>query len=152
MTNVNKFPGSPRKTERPDPVQTIGQLEGVVGNSNMTTQEKRTVLASWASDANAVPHIPWLRQLPDGSVVNVGEILRALKSLDGAGDTKAASKGRTVLFTQPFIRRRLGLPTWSRYRRGRDDYDDPPPCPAHADIRPKGGGGATFACAEPIPA
>ena len=110
------------------------------------------MLASWASDANAVPHIPSLRQLPDGSIVNVDDILRALKTLDGPSDTNTVGEGGTVLSTQPFIRRRVGLRTWSRYRLGRDDDDDPPPCPAYAAIRPKSGGGAAFACAEPVPA
>jgi hypothetical protein len=49
----------------------------------MTFAEKRALLARWASDAHAVENAPALRQLDDGSVVELGEILRVLRSLDG---------------------------------------------------------------------
>ena len=102
----------------------------------MTTQEKRAVLASWASNANAVPHIPACVGCPDGSIVNVGEILRAI-SLDGS-DTNTACEGGTVLPTQPFIRRRVGLRTWSGYRLGDDDDDPPPVRPTQPSGRGRG--------------
>jgi hypothetical protein len=151
MMDLHSMPDPLRNSACPDPAEMLDHLEDVLGDARLTTQEKRALLASWASDANTVPHIPSLRQLPDGSIVNVGDILRALKALYGMGETDAAGKSRTTLWTRPFTRRRLELRTWSRCGREPDD-DDPPSCPAHAAIRPKGGGGAAFACAERVPA
>ncbi len=54
----------------------------VIGDPQLTQAEKREVLASWASDARAVPGAAALRQLDNGAVVRVGDVLRALKSLD----------------------------------------------------------------------
>jgi len=56
----------------------------VVKDPDMTTQEKRTVLASWASDACAVEASPDLRHPPMASPVRFDEIMDALKALDGA--------------------------------------------------------------------
>lgn len=45
--------------------------------------EKRAVLSSWASDANAVPSRPTLRQSPTcDHAVPLSEILSALRRLD----------------------------------------------------------------------
>ena len=151
MTDLLSSPDTRRENERPDRVEMSGQLKDVLGDRGLTTLEKRAVLASWASDANAVPHIPSLRQLPDGSAVNVRDILRALKALDESDETVTARKSRTLLWLRPTPRRNLDLRRWTRYGRGSDD-DDPPPCPAYAAIPPKGGGGAAFACAEVVPA
>jgi len=60
----------------------------VVNDPDMTVQEKRAILASWASDACAVEAAPALRQPPSLPVVRFDEIMDALKSLDG----EAASK------------------------------------------------------------
>ena len=55
----------------------------VVSDPTMTTAEKRELLASWASDARAVPNLPALRQLDNGNLVTIDSLLRALKRLDG---------------------------------------------------------------------
>lgn len=55
----------------------------VVEDPDMTTQEKRAILASWASDACAVEAAPELRQPPSAPVVRFDEIIDALKRLDG---------------------------------------------------------------------
>lgn len=125
----------------------FGHPGEVVDDPDLSTHEKRALLASWASDANAVPHVPSPRQLPDGSIVRVDEILRALKALDRGAD--AAPGQATPLWQRPFGRRRgLALRPWARYGRKPDDDDDPPPCPACAAIPPKRGGGAAFAFPE----
>jgi hypothetical protein len=54
----------------------------VVRDPKLTTDEKRAILASWASDACAVEAAPGLRSAPDGHVVSVNAILGALRSLD----------------------------------------------------------------------
>ena len=50
--------------------------EDVVGHPGLSVAEKRAMLASWASDTRAIPGIPLLRQLDDGSIVIVDDILR----------------------------------------------------------------------------
>ena len=55
----------------------------VVTDPDMTAQEKRAILASWASDACAVEASPELRRPLSGRVVRFDEIMDALKELDG---------------------------------------------------------------------
>ena len=55
----------------------------VVNDPDMTSQEKRAILASWASDACAVEAAPNLRQPPSAPVVRFDDIMDALKRLDG---------------------------------------------------------------------
>ena len=55
----------------------------VVNDPDMTVQEKRAILASWASDAAAVPSNPALRELPGSRRrVTVDDVLEALSALD----------------------------------------------------------------------
>jgi hypothetical protein len=55
----------------------------VVTDPDMTVQEKRAILASWASDACAVEAAPDLRRPPSAPVVRFDDIMDALKRLDG---------------------------------------------------------------------
>jgi len=55
----------------------------VVNDPDMTVQEKRAILASWASDACAVEAIPDLRQPTSVGPVRFDDIIDALKCLDG---------------------------------------------------------------------
>lgn len=55
----------------------------VVNDPDMTVQEKRAILASWASDACAVEASPELREPSPATVVRFDEIMDALKKLDG---------------------------------------------------------------------
>src|SRR3982750_341229 len=60
----------------------------VVNDPDMTVQEKRAILASWASAARAVGPPPDLRQPPSAPVVRFDDVMDALKCLDGeAADT-----------------------------------------------------------------
>jgi hypothetical protein len=107
----------------------LGHPDDVVRNPGMTTDEKRAVLADWASDSHAVENLPALRQLDDGSIVPVDEILNALASLDQA-DYLVDRTG-----WNPMPRRRGALLSCLRnFRPRRDNDDDPPPCPASASI------------------
>ncbi|GKQ51207.1 hypothetical protein [Bradyrhizobium sp. Ce-3] len=55
----------------------------VLADSSLTTEEKRALLASWASDAAAVPSCPGLRAPADlRSPVKIDVILDALCRLD----------------------------------------------------------------------
>jgi hypothetical protein len=55
----------------------------VVDDPDMTAQEKRAILASWASDACAVEASPELREPAPARVVRFDDIMDALKRLDG---------------------------------------------------------------------
>jgi hypothetical protein len=55
----------------------------VVNDPDMTVQEKRAILAAWASDACAVEATPELRQLTSAEPVRFDDIMDALKCLDG---------------------------------------------------------------------
>ncbi len=54
----------------------------VVRDSVLTLDEKRAILASWASDACAVEAAPELRQTPTGNTVRFDDIMDALRMLD----------------------------------------------------------------------
>ena len=107
----------------------LGSPEGVLRSSDLTLAEKREVLARWASDAHAVENAPALRQLDDGAIVGVDDVLAALKALDGEGEAAAAR----MQARRAFDRKRGSLLSRLRVRRRRQDRDDdPPPRPAAA--------------------
>jgi hypothetical protein len=54
----------------------------VLEDPDLTLNEKRAILASWASDACAVEAAPDLREVPRGRLVSFDEIMDALRSLD----------------------------------------------------------------------
>ena len=54
----------------------------VIDDPELTLNEKRAILASWASDACAVEAAPDLRELPRGRRVSFDDIMDALRSLD----------------------------------------------------------------------
>jgi hypothetical protein len=62
----------------------------VVADQGLTTQEKRAILASWASDACAVEAAPDLRRPPAAAVVRFDDVMDALKRLDGEATEKPA--------------------------------------------------------------
>lgn len=121
----------------------FGHPDDVLEDAALTVDQKRAVLASWASDANAVPHLPALRQLPDGSIVPVADILRALKALDVPDEATRGGWRPAMSWATPF-RRRKATHRLFDYRKDADDDDDPPPCPAIAAARPRRGGGGAL--------
>ncbi|AMN38983.1 hypothetical protein [Rhodoplanes sp. Z2-YC6860] len=60
----------------------------VVNDPDMTAQEKRAILASWASDACAVEAAPELRSPPSVPLIRFDDIMDALKCLDGEAAAK----------------------------------------------------------------
>ena len=73
------------------PAQAFEHPDQVVNDPDLTLNEKRAILASWASDACAVEAAPALRCAPGGRrPVSVDDILRSLRSLD-----RRASHART---------------------------------------------------------
>jgi hypothetical protein len=121
----------------------------VANDPNLTTAEKKAILASWISDARAVENAPSLRQLDSGAVVEVDAIQRALVLLDdlapGRGEPKwvpPSGRRRGVISR---LLRRVGPAS-----NANDNDDDPPPAPAGFGIpfRPKPLSPAYGACFE----
>lgn len=106
------------------PAAVLAHPADVVEDMTLARAEKREILAAWASDANAVPDRPWLRQLESGFQVSVREIVEALKALD---ETEHAPGARSIGLT--------------RRKPSPDDEDDPPPSPVGAMPPPGGGPG-----------
>jgi hypothetical protein len=89
------------------PSQAFGHPADVVNDPDLSLNEKRAILASWASDACAVEAVPSLRQPPGGKrLVSFDEVMDALRALDklarvevGAGT--AASRRRRLRRRDP---------------------------------------------------
>ena len=65
------------------PGEAFSHPSEVLADSDLTRNEKRAILASWASDACAVEAMPELRSAPNGSTVKFDDIMQALRELDG---------------------------------------------------------------------
>lgn len=124
--------------------KTIGPLD-VLHDPKMTVEAKRALLASWASDARAVPNCPALRRLDDGNLVLIDDVLNALKQLDqlptsdvnrGWGQVESIRRGHWSRLAR----------RW-RTHRNDDDDDDPPTAPATVAPRFPLPGGALAAAA-----
>ncbi len=73
------------------PAQAFDHPREVVNDADLTLNEKRAILASWASDACAVEAAPALRCAPTSRrVVQVDEILEALRALDAVANDTAS--------------------------------------------------------------
>jgi hypothetical protein len=65
------------------PAQAFEHPSQVVNDPNLTLNEKRAILASWASDACAIEETPSLRRAPGGkSPVRFDDVMDALVALD----------------------------------------------------------------------
>jgi len=66
-----------------NPAAVFNHPRDVLNDPDLTKQEKRAILSSWASDACAVDSMPALRQPPgDKAPVGFDDIVDALRSLD----------------------------------------------------------------------
>lgn len=110
-------------------VVTFTHPEDVLQSRALSVADKRAILASWASDAHAVPNLPSMRQLDSGAIVSIDTVLSALKVLDAREMATSPSQKRGS-----WAKRNVAL--LSRWRssssRKGDDDDEPPPCPAAA--------------------
>jgi len=102
---------------------TIHHPDEVVNRPGMSLEEKRAILAAWASDSHAVEGAPALRQLGSGAVVPVDDILAALRRLDQLSSRWTGARPPST----PRRRARRIRPWSLPLRRRRDDDDDPPP-------------------------
>jgi hypothetical protein len=64
------------------PSQVFDQPADVVNDPDLSLNEKRAILAAWASDACAVEAAPALRKGFAGRVVQFDDIMDALRTLD----------------------------------------------------------------------
>jgi hypothetical protein len=68
------------------PAQAFDHPTDVVRDPDLTLNEKRAILAAWASDACAVDSAPALRKAPGGRVVSFDDVVDALQSLDAEAE------------------------------------------------------------------
>jgi hypothetical protein len=77
------------------PSQAFDHPSEVVSHPALTLDEKRAILASWASDACAIEMVPTLRRLPGGKrPVHFDEVMDALRALDEEARRSRASADR----------------------------------------------------------
>ena len=77
------------------PAAAYSHPNDVLRDRDLTLNEKRAVLASWASDACAVEAAPELRKHGNGPPVSFDDIMDALKILDGEAHART-DYGRLV--------------------------------------------------------
>jgi hypothetical protein len=116
MTNFDDLPTPSPSFDLDDllhPAQAFEHPRTVLADPDLTVNEKRAILASWASDACAVEAAPALRRAPGGrQPVSVDEILEALRDLDRQARASSAEPGHlrrrtrgTAGLLRPFRRR-----------------------------------------------
>lgn len=79
------------------PAKAFTHPENVVRDPDLTLNEKRAILASWASDACALEATPGLRRNEGGSVVRWDDIMDALRTLDRLEGPKAPPRYKRIL-------------------------------------------------------
>ncbi|MET0869027.1 MAG: hypothetical protein ABWY35_13055 [Pseudorhodoplanes sp.] len=74
------------------PARAFRHPSDVANDPDLTLNEKRAILASWASDACALEAAPELRETPSGTQVRFDDIMEALRGLDREANAGAASR------------------------------------------------------------
>jgi hypothetical protein len=88
------------------PAQAFELPSHVVNDPDLTLNEKRAILASWASDACALEATPHLRSAPGGKrAVLFDDVMEALRALDKQANEKDAARYRRVLRRSRFEHR-----------------------------------------------
>jgi hypothetical protein len=88
------------------PAHAFGHPSEVVNDPDLTLNEKRAILASWASDACAIEAAPDLRVGPDGIRVRFDDIMEALRTLDSQASGAKTAKHRRELRRSRIFRRK----------------------------------------------
>lgn len=78
----------------------------VVNDPDLTLNEKRAILSSWASDACALEAAPELRAIRQGRVVLFDDIMDALRSLDAPEQDQSRKYRKLVRRRRVFGRSR----------------------------------------------
>ncbi len=76
------------------PARAFGRPVDVLRDPDLTLNEKRAILASWASDACAIEAAPDLRAAPSGPPVRFDDIMDALRTLDRQANAGLAERER----------------------------------------------------------
>lgn len=80
-----------------NPAYAFAHPSDVVGDPDLTLNEKRAILASWASDACAIEATPLLRRGPGGKKpIPFDDVIEALKTLDKQAQQSTARHYRTL--------------------------------------------------------
>jgi hypothetical protein len=88
------------------PAQAFEHPSHVVSDPDLTLNEKRAILASWASDACALEAAPHLRSAPGRKPpVLFDDVMEALRTLDKQANEKDAERYRRVLRRSRFEHR-----------------------------------------------
>jgi hypothetical protein len=128
QTRKLKTPTSETKAERAfeldallHPANAFGHPMDVVRDSDLTLNEKRAILSSWASDACAVEAAPELRVNPAGNVVRWDDIMDALRTLDREAEAcgKPLPHYKRVLARKGAAPRAIKFPSGDPGDRGR---------------------------------
>ena len=97
------------------PAQAFEHPSHVVNDPDLTLNEKRAILASWASDACALETAPHLRSAPGGKQpVLFDDVMEALRTLDKQANEKDTARYRRVLRRSRFEHRPRPSPTERR--------------------------------------
>jgi hypothetical protein len=105
------------------PANAFAHPMDVVRDGDLTLNEKRAILASWASDACAIEAAPDLRVNSSRSVVRWDDIMDALRTLDN--ETENYAKPRPH-YKRVLARKEAGLLGMRRSRgRNRNDQGAP---------------------------
>jgi hypothetical protein len=117
----------------------LARPEEILGDPTLSRDEKRAVLASWLSDARALPDTPRWRQLDNGAFVDVDDLYAALRAVDDFDVGIERGELGYASFTSWRPRRRIRrIGNIIRRKRYDDDDDDPPPVPALCRLPPRG--------------
>lgn len=93
------------------PSEAFSHPRDVLKDPDLTLNEKRAILASWASDACAIEAAPALRASAAGPPVKFDDIMDALRTLDSAeGARDSAEMRRKARRRLVFGRGRGGAP------------------------------------------
>jgi hypothetical protein len=88
------------------PAQAFEHPFHVVNDPDLTLNEKRAILASWASDACAPEAAPHLRRAPGGQQpVLFDDVMEALRTLDKQANERDSARYRRVLRRSRFENR-----------------------------------------------
>ena len=79
------------------PAQAFAHPSDVVNDPDLTLNEKRAILASWASDACAIEAAPALRKTPGGAPVSFDDVMEALRALDREAQDKRPRHWQRVI-------------------------------------------------------
>ncbi|ACB97357.1 hypothetical protein [Beijerinckia indica] len=93
----------------------------VARDSSLSLNEKREILASWASDARSIKNHPAYRLIESGQIVPLDEILKAIIRLDGESRVQTGHLWRD---------QKKDDESKSDEIDDDDPDDDPPPVPA----------------------